>query len=208
MLQQSNAETSNDVMQVRELFRSVAGEKHQDVIAKFGAIVGAGMMDAGGQNCMASLYTCRGNMRREAVVGFLMFAQYWYWHSFMHFVCLTLQPTCLIGINSDLRIPTGYKVLCTAPPKIFDYVPHVTDEPQDHKKAEITAVLSISAKRRAWLTNAKSGEQLGETEEKAEKTGGLDDAVSTTLDALSNRYIFFHATDICAGRKSPAPPGL
>ncbi|CDR94992.1 rpn2_yeast 26S proteasome regulatory subunit rpn2, putative [Babesia bigemina] len=182
VLQQSNAETSNDVMQVRDLFRSVASEKHQDIIAKFGAIVGAGLMDAGGQNCVASLYTGRGNMRREAVVGFLMFAQYWYWHSFMHFVCLTFQPTCLIGINNDLQIPTGYKVLCTAPPKTFDYVPHITDEPSEQKKAEVTAVLSISAKRRAWLTNARSSDQLGGKGDKGESKSGVDGGAAPTSE--------------------------
>ncbi|GFE54484.1 26S proteasome regulatory protein [Babesia ovis] len=187
VLQQSNAETSNDVMQVRDLFKTVAGEKHQDIMAKFGAILGAGLMDAGGQNCVASLYTCRGNMRMEAVAGFVMFSQYWYWHSFIHFISLTLQPTCLIGINEDLRIPTGYKVLCTAPPKLFDYVRHVIDEPQDTKKGEVTAVLSISAKRHAWLSASKSGEMVEESDDKLEKPLLHDDLASVNSDARSQR---------------------
>ncbi|EDO06119.2 putative rpn2_yeast 26S proteasome regulatory subunit rpn2 [Babesia bovis T2Bo] len=188
VLQQSNADTSNDVMQVRELFKNIAGEKHQEVMAKFGAILGAGLMDAGGQNCVASLYTCRGNMRLEAVAGFLMFSQYWFWHPFMHFISLALQPTCLIGINGDLQIPTGYKVLCTAPPKLFEYVHHMTDEPVESNKGEVTAVLSISAKRHAWMASGKSVEHV-------EDSGGNingkpimpDDSVSVNSDGRSQR---------------------
>ncbi|GIX65208.1 26S proteasome regulatory subunit [Babesia caballi] len=187
VLQQSNAESCTDIMQVRDLFKSVATEKNHDIMAKFGAIMGAGLMDAGGQNCVASLYTCRGNMRREAVAGFLMFTQYWYWHSFTHFIGLTLQPTCLVGINGDLQIPTGYKVLCTSPPKLFDYVPHVTDEPKESKKEETTAVLSISAKRRAWLSSAKSGEQAADREGAADKSAAPDDSASVFSEGKSQR---------------------
>lgn len=175
-------------MQVRELFKSVATEKHQDVMAKFGAIIGAGLMDAGGQNCVASLYSCRGNMRQEAVVGFLIFSQHWYWHSFMHFVCLTFQPTCLIAINKDLKIPTGYKVLCTAPPKMFDYIPHSSTEVQEAKKEEASAVLSISAKRSAWLTTQKPNDTAVEPDSKNEKTAAQDDAGSVISDGKSQRY--------------------
>lgn len=186
VLQQSNSETSNDVLQVRDLFKSVVKEKHQDVMAKFGAILGIGLMDSGGQNCVASLFSSRGNMRQEAVVGFLMFAQHWYWYSFMHFVCLTFQPTCLIGINKDLRIPTGYKVLCTAPPKMFDYIPHETDEVTDNKKGESAVVLSISAKRNAWLSTQKSPEHAVDTDKKKEEKTA-DDAISVLSEGKSQK---------------------
>lgn len=177
VLQQSNSETSNDIMQVRKLFKSVIKEKHQDVMAKFGAILGIGLMDAGGQNSVASLYSSRGNMRQEAVAGFLMFAQHWYWHPYVHFVCLTLQPTCLIGINKELKIPTGYKILCSAPAKMFDYIAPETDEVADNKKAESSVMLSISAKRSAWLSTQRLSEQYMDID-KEEKTMAVDDSAS------------------------------
>ncbi|XP_953086.1 26S proteasome regulatory subunit, putative [Theileria annulata] len=181
VLQQSSYESANDVMSVTENYLSVICDKHQDVMARFGAILGLGLMSAGGQNCVASLYTVRGNMRREAVVGFLMFTQMWYWHSYIHFVCLTFQPTCLIGLTEDLRVPIGYKVLCSAPPKLFDYIPHLSKTFSQDKKDEVTAVLSISAKRNAWLSNKTHPEP---EPEKATKT---DDSSSILSDGKSLR---------------------
>ncbi|EAN31776.2 Proteasome/cyclosome repeat family protein [Theileria parva strain Muguga] len=181
VLQQSSYESANDMLAVTENYLSVISDKHQDVMARFGAIIGLGLMSAGGQNCIASLYTVRGNMRREAVVGFLMFTQMWYWHSYIHFVCLTFQPTCLIGLTEDLRVPIGYKVLCSAPPKLFDYIPHLSKNFSQDKKDEVTAVLSISAKRNAWLSHKTHPEP------EPEKTTKADDSSSILSDGKSLR---------------------
>ncbi|BAM42116.1 26S proteasome regulatory subunit [Theileria orientalis strain Shintoku] len=183
VLQQSNYESLCEVNGVRETYLSVIGDKHQDVMARFGAILGLGLMSAGGQNCITSLYTCRGNMRREAVIGFLMFSQMWYWHSFIHFVCMTFQPTCFIGLNEELRVPVGYKVLCTAPPKQFDYIPPINKTSSQDKKDEVTAVLSVSAKRNAWLSHKTKPDVEAEKSDKPT----LDDSSSVLSDGKSMR---------------------
>ncbi|AFZ81480.1 26S proteasome regulatory subunit, putative [Theileria equi strain WA] len=183
VLQQCSYESNPDIKAIRETFLSVLGDKHQDTMARFGSILGLGLMNAGGQNSIATLYTYRGSLRREAVVGFCMFAQMWYWHAFVHFVSLTLQPTCLIGLNEDLKVPVSHKILCTAPPKLFEYVPHISKTSSQDRKDEVTAVLSISAKRNAWLSHNKPDEHSeAEKEDKPQ-----DDSASVLSDGRSLR---------------------
>lgn len=39
------------------------------------------------------------------MVGLAIFTQYWYWYPFSYFLSLSLQPTALIGLNRDLKMP-------------------------------------------------------------------------------------------------------
>jgi len=46
-----------------------------------------------------------GYFRRTSVVALAIFSQYWYWYPLSYFLTLTLQPTALMGLNSDLQMP-------------------------------------------------------------------------------------------------------
>ena len=52
-----------------------------------------------------SLRSHSGYFRRTSVVGLAIFTQYWYWYPFSYFLSLSLQPTALIGLNRDLKMP-------------------------------------------------------------------------------------------------------
>eukprot|EP01055_Gregarina_sp_Pseudo9_P002936 Gregarina_sp_Pseudo_9__2935@NODE_314_length_3190_cov_19_874326_g295_i0_p1_GENE_NODE_314_length_3190_cov_19_874326_g295_i0NODE_314_length_3190_cov_19_874326_g295_i0_p1_ORF_typecomplete_len990_score227_99PC_rep/PF01851_22/1_4e04PC_rep/PF01851_22/1_5e04PC_rep/PF01851_22/0_00021PC_rep/PF01851_22/0_0005PC_rep/PF01851_22/6e08PC_rep/PF01851_22/5_5e06PC_rep/PF01851_22/0_0013PC_rep/PF01851_22/7_2e02HEAT_2/PF13646_6/1_4e02HEAT_2/PF13646_6/4_1e05HEAT_2/PF13646_6/9_2e10HEAT_2/PF13646_6/2_1e05HEAT_2/PF13646_ len=78
--------------EVREYFVSVAIDKKEDIMARVGAIIGLGLLDAGGRNVTTSFFSHRGLLRREAVVGFLLFSQYWYWYPLLLTVSLTMTP--------------------------------------------------------------------------------------------------------------------
>lgn len=78
--------------EVREHFISVAIDKKEDIMARVGAIIGLGLLDAGGRNVTTSFFSHRGLLRREAVVGFLLFSQYWYWYPLLLTVSLTMTP--------------------------------------------------------------------------------------------------------------------
>ena len=82
----------------------VIADKHEDVMAKFGAILAQGIIDAGGRNVTISLQSRTGHTNMNAVVGLMIFTQYWYW--FPSSLCLSLAftPTCIIGLNSDLKV--------------------------------------------------------------------------------------------------------
>ena len=47
--------TSSKVKDIRQLYAKVIGDKHEDVMAKFGAILAQGIIDAGGRNVTISL---------------------------------------------------------------------------------------------------------------------------------------------------------
>ena len=52
-------------------------DKHEDVMAKFGAILAQGIIDAGGRNVIISLQSRTVHTNLLGVVGMLVFTQYW-----------------------------------------------------------------------------------------------------------------------------------
>lgn len=53
-MQQSEAQSPKSV-EVRKLFEKTIGEKHEDVMTKFGAVLATGIIDAGGRNSTIGL---------------------------------------------------------------------------------------------------------------------------------------------------------
>ena len=87
----------------RALYTKVINDKHEDVMAKFGAIIAQGIIDAGGRNVTVSLQSRTGHTNMLGVVGMLVFTQYWYWFPLSHFLSLAFQPTAVIGLNKVKR---------------------------------------------------------------------------------------------------------
>ena len=87
------------------MYAKVISEKHEDVMAKFGAILAQGIIDAGGRNVTVSLQSRTGHTNMMAVVGMLVFTQYWYWFPLSHFLALAFTPSCVIALNSELDMP-------------------------------------------------------------------------------------------------------
>merc|ERR1712107_503208 len=88
----------------RALYAKAITWEHEDVMAKFGAILAQGIIDAGGRNVTVSLQSRTGHTSMLGVVGMLIFTQYWYWFPLSHFLSLAFQPTAIIGPNSNLDI--------------------------------------------------------------------------------------------------------
>ena len=91
------------------LFQVIA-DKHEDIMAKFGAILAQGIIDAGGRNCTVSLLSRAGHTNMEAVVGMLVFCQHWFWYPLTHFLSLAFKPAALVGLNMDLKVFGGYSL--------------------------------------------------------------------------------------------------
>ena len=51
-----------------------------------------GIIDAGGRNVTVSLQSRTGHTHMMAVVGMLVFTQYWYWFPLSHFLSLAFTP--------------------------------------------------------------------------------------------------------------------
>ncbi len=104
--------------------------------------------------------------------------QHWYWHPYLHFISLSLAPTCVIGLNKDLALPASFSVTCLSKPSDFAYVsrsrcavvldfinmclraaqPAPLEDKKEEKKERVQTVeLSTTAKARA-KAKAKGGD--------------------------------------------------
>ena len=59
---------------------------------------------SGGRNATIRLQSRTGHTNMTAMVGMLVFCQFWYWFPLTHFLSLTFTPTCIIGLNSELKV--------------------------------------------------------------------------------------------------------
>jgi 26S proteasome regulatory subunit N2 len=73
-------------------------------MAKFGAIIATGIIDAGGRNVTFALHSRSGHKNMSAIVGLAVFTQFWYWFPLIHFISLSFTPTAIIGLNKDLKV--------------------------------------------------------------------------------------------------------
>merc|ERR1712232_580520 len=105
---------------VRKLFEEKIASKNERVVAKFGAILGQGIIDAGGRNCTIALHSISGHQNLQATVGLAMFTQYWYWYPLTHFMSLAFTPTTIIALNKDLKMPK-FSFSSNCRPSLFAY---------------------------------------------------------------------------------------
>ncbi|XP_064639152.1 26S proteasome non-ATPase regulatory subunit 1-like [Lineus longissimus] len=168
ILVQHNDITCPKVAHYRQLYMKVISDKHEDVMAKFGAILAQGILDAGGRNMSICMQSRTGHINMQAVVGMLVFLQFWYWFPLAHFIALAFTPTCLIGLNSDLKMP-NIQFRSNAKPSTFAYPPPLEDKKEKTKEKVETAVLSITAKQKKKEAEKKGKEEKMEVDE--EKDG-------------------------------------
>ena len=106
----------------RDVYAKAVSDKHEDIMARFGAILAQGIIDAGqykhfmlihsllmvtfpgGRNVTISLQSRAGHTHMMSVVGTLVFTQFWYWFPMAHFLSLAFTPTAIIGLNSELKV--------------------------------------------------------------------------------------------------------
>ncbi|CAH8438757.1 unnamed protein product [Schistosoma curassoni] len=120
VLIQQNAVTSPKSVDFRQKLLKIIGDRHEDLLAKFGAIIACGILDAGGCNMTISLQTRTGNANMAAAVGLLIFQNFWFWHPLTNFISLAFTPTALIALNKDLNMPK-IQFRSNAKPSTFAY---------------------------------------------------------------------------------------
>ncbi|CAG8444505.1 8265_t:CDS:10 [Diversispora eburnea] len=148
ILMQQNDTTNTKVSSTRKLYEKIINDKHEDAMAKFGAVLGQGIIDAGGRNVTISLQSRTGHSNMPAIVGMAVFTQFWYWFPLTHFLSLSLTPTAIIGLNKELKIPK-FEFISNAKPSLFAY-PATTKPPTTNVVEKVaTAVLSTTAKAKA-----------------------------------------------------------
>lgn len=170
ILIQQTEQTCPKVTFFRQSYAQVISNKHEDVMAKFGAILAQGIIDAGGRNVTLSLQSRTGHTNMLAVVGSLVFTQYWYWFPLAHCLALAFTPTCLIGLNAQLKMPK-LEFKSNAKPSLYAYPAPLEEKKREEREKVTTAVLSIAARQRRREHDRKhrSDEKMEVDEEKDEK---------------------------------------
>ncbi len=154
LIQQSEAQSPR-VATTRELFNKVVSDKHEDPMARFGASLAQGILDAGGRNMTLSLSTRAGTLDMSAIVGMTLFVQFWYWYPLAHGLGLAFSPTAVIALDEELRIPK-IDFHCNARPSTFAYPSNTKKAEKEEKKKAKTAVLSTTAKAKAREKSKKA----------------------------------------------------
>lgn len=182
MLIQQNETVFPKVKDFTKLYVDTIKNKHEDALAKFGATLAQGIIDAGGRNVTISLENTNTNtLNVKAIVGLAVFVQSWFWYPFAHFLSLSFAPTAIIGVNEDLKVPS-FELNVHSKPEYFQYPPKV-EEAKEKQPDKITkAVLSTTAKAkaRAKKQQAKKDDEpeameVDEKKPKEEKDDKKDD---------------------------------
>lgn len=164
ILIQQTDQTSPKTSFFRSLYSEVITNKHEDVMAKYGAILAQGIIDAGGRNVTISLQSRSGHTNLQAVVGMLIFTQYWYWFPLAHCLSLAFIPTCVIGLNSDLKMPQ-MEFRSAAKPSLYAYPAPLEEKKAEEREKVATAVLSIAARQKRRETIDKRDEEKMDIDE-------------------------------------------
>uniref|UniRef100_A0A4D5RV33 Putative 26s proteasome non-atpase regulatory subunit 1-like protein n=1 Tax=Ixodes scapularis TaxID=6945 RepID=A0A4D5RV33_IXOSC len=103
-----------------------------------------------------------------AVVGMLVFTQFWYWFPLAHFLSLALSPSCLVCLTGELRMPRLW-VRSGAKPSTFAYPAPLEEKKEKEREKVTTAVLSITAKARRKEGRDLSSPEGMDLDEEAKK---------------------------------------
>lgn len=141
----------SQVAPFRKTLEKFVSDKTEETMCRMGAIMAAGILDAGGRNLTMGCRSPSGYLRRASVVGLALFTQYWYWYPLSYFLSLAFQPAALIGLNENLDQPK-FEILCSSRKSLFAYPNPLIEEVSERAGKKIpTAVLSTTgrAKERA-----------------------------------------------------------
>ena len=105
------------------------------------------IMVPGGRNVTVSLQSRTGHTNMLAVVGALVFTQYWYWFPLAHCLALAFTPTCIIALNAQLKMPK-LEIRSNARPSVYAYPAPLEEKKREEREKITTAVLSIAARAR------------------------------------------------------------
>lgn len=158
-----------------EVFRNkvmaqISEVKHPSTMTRTGAILAAGIIDAGGRNLQFSLLSKAGIPKPPAVVGAMLWLQYWFWYPMFHMMSLCLTPSALIGVNKNIDIPKQFSVKIEGGDALrFAYPEPVVEKKEEKKERIKTVELSTTAHAKAkGATSAAAKAKEKEKEEKME----------------------------------------
>lgn len=187
ILIQHTDQTCPKVNFFRQLYAEVITNKHEDVMAKFGAILAQGIIDAGGRNVTVGLQSRTGHTNLQAVVGMLVFTNYWYWFPLAHCLSLAFSPTSVIALNKDLKMPK-IEFKSAARPSLYAYPAPMEEKKAEEREKVATVVLSTAARqKRREHADKKDGDDKMEVDEDVAAAGVMKtkDDVKDTEETIA-----------------------
>lgn len=148
------------VSKINKLNDKIIKTKHEEVLAKMGAIIGTGIMNAGGRNATINLQSRAGNNKMASIIGLALFTHYWYWYPCLNFLTLSLSPTAIFGLNENLKVPKSFQFRSNAKPSQFKYPDFLKEEEKKTKEKVETAVLSTTTKKQIKEKRKAEGEKM------------------------------------------------
>jgi 26S proteasome regulatory subunit N2 len=173
LLQQPEAR----VQPFRRVLERAVADKHEEALAKMGAIIATGILDAGGRNATLALRSHSGAFRMSAFLGLTLFAQHWYWFPLGAMLSVALSPSALIALNADLAMPK-FAATSAARASSFAYAPPASAVAAAPTAKAVTAVLSTTAR-------AKAKAAKKEAEKKAAAAAAEGGAVAMESDGAA-----------------------
>ncbi len=148
VLMQTNEAQEPKVTEYRKHYETVWNARGEEVMCKVGAILAQGILDAGGRNVTICLHKSGHNKMRN-IIGLALFTQYWFWYPYLHFLSMAFEPTAIIGLNENLKMPK-WSFTSNSKPSLFAYPPPMKPA-QEKKTVKVgpTAELSLTAKAKA-----------------------------------------------------------
>lgn len=128
---------------IRRHLERIIGTKHEEALAKFGALLSQGILDAGGRNQCIALSNPNGSIDPLAVIGMALFCQFWFWYPNLNFLSLALRPTGLIACTATVKAPK-MTATCHARQSLFAYPSPLKGENESAPVKLVTAVLSTA----------------------------------------------------------------
>jgi 26S proteasome regulatory subunit N2 len=174
VLIQHNAAMEPKVKMFRRMIMESVDSKG-DTMTKLGAILAAGILDAGGRNMTIQLVSPAGHKMMSAIVGMAIFPQFWYWYPELHFLSLAFSPTAVIGLNENLKMPKPFTFVSHAKPSLFAYPEPIKINVEEVQKASKKNTLSVAkkagarAKKNLESSAVSGGDAMDVAEDGAEK---------------------------------------
>ncbi|CUM67555.1 uncharacterized protein PRCAT00005255001 [Priceomyces carsonii] len=169
ILIQQNENVYPKVKDFKTQYADTIKNKHEDALAKFGATLAQGIIDAGGRNVTINLVNTQTNtLNTKAVVGLTVFLQSWYWFPLAHFLPLSFVSTSIIGVREDLKVPK-FDLNCHTKPEAFEYPPKIEETKEKLPDKIATAVLSTTVKAKA-----RAKKNQGKKEDKSSSGDKMD----------------------------------
>lgn len=202
ILIQHTDQTCPKVNFFRQLYSEVITNKHEDVMAKFGAILAQGIIDAGGRNVTVGLQSRTGHTNLQAVVGMLVFTNYWYWFPLAHCLSLAFTPTAIIGLNKDLKMPK-LSVRSAAKPSMYAYPPPLEEKKAEEREKVATVVLSTAARQKRRENADKKDDDKMEVDEDVAAASSKE----TPAEKEAAAVVAAAAVAAASDKKEDAPAG-